>query len=209
MLKKTYPHIPEGAKAAVYIEQEITPENEKIYLDNWSELLEKYQASLDNCWLGMDTAQKEELAQFRHAVPEHINELFKQHKSLKLATDIAVPADKFKEMFDFYNDELQMTNDELMYIKFGHIGENHLHINLLPKSEEEKTIAKDLIMRFVKKSVSLGGTISAEHGVGKIKHAYLKEMYGDAGIKEMIRIKKIFDPKCILGRNNIFPQELL
>jgi len=98
---------------------------------------------------------------------------------------------------------------DLFHIKFGHIGENHLHVNLLPKSEEEKVVAKDLIMKFVKKAISLGGTISAEHGVGKIKHAYLREMYGEAGIREMIRIKKTFDPNGILGRNNIFPQELL
>lgn len=207
MLKQSYPHIPDRAKAAVYVEQEITPENEKEYLDDWATLLLKFNASMEDCWLGLKASQKEELAKFRHAIPEHINELFKQNKMVKLASDIAVPEDKFKEMFNFYNSEL--LNSKLLYIKFGHIGENHLHVNLLPKSEEEKTIAKDLIMRFVKKALSLGGTISAEHGVGKIKHVYLKEMYGEAGIQEMIRIKKIFDPKCILGRNNIFPQELL
>jgi len=47
--------------------------------------------------------------------------------------------------------------------------------------------------------------VSAEHGIGKIKHAYLKMMYGDAGIEEMRQIKKQFDPNFILGQNNIFP----
>jgi D-lactate dehydrogenase (cytochrome) len=204
MLKKTYSHIPNGAKAAVYIEQEITEEIEKTYLDDWAKLLEKYQASLDNCWLGMDHAQKEELTNFRHAIPEHVNELFKQYKLVKLATDIAVPTDKFKEMYEFYNFEIRNQKSEIFYIKFGHIGENHLHVNLLPKTEEEKAVAKDLIMKFIKKAVSLGGTVSAEHGIGKIKHQYLKEMYGENGIKEMARIKKTFDPNFILGRNNIF-----
>ena len=205
MLKKTYSHIPEGVKAAVYIEQEVTPENEKTYLDNWAKLLEKYQASIDNCWLGMDLAQKEELFNFRHAIPEHINELYKQHKLVKSATDIAVPTDKFKEMFEFYNSSLASRAPSLFFIKFGHIGENHLHVNLMPKSDEEKAIAKDLIMKFAKKAISLGGTISAEHGVGKIKHAYLREMYGETGINEMIRVKKTFDQNCILNPSNIFP----
>ena len=204
MLKKTYSHIPDGAKAAVYIEQEITEEIEKTYLDDWGRLLEKYQASIDNCWLGMDHAQKEELEKFRYAIPEHINELFKQYKLVKLATDIAVPTEKFKEMYDFYNIETRNQKPELFFIKFGHIGENHLHVNLLPKTVEEKTTAKDLIMKFVRKAVSLGGTVSAEHGIGKIKHQYLKEMYGEDGIKEMMRIKKTFDPNFILGRGNIF-----
>ncbi len=209
MLKQAYPHIPETAKAAIYIEQEVTPENEKTYLDYWAMLLEKYSASIDNCWLGMDHAQKEELLKFRHAIPEHINEIYKQNKSVKSATDIAVPADKFKEMFNFYDGRLETGDRRLFYIKFGHIGENHLHVNLLPKNDEEKAIAKELIMSFVKKAISLGGTVSAEHGIGKIKHAYLKEMYGEKGIKEMIEIKKTFDPNFILGQGNIFPEELL
>ena len=75
----------------------------------------------------------------------------------------------------------------------------------MPKSDEEKAIAKDLIMKFAKKAISLGGTISAEHGVGKIKHAYLREMYGETGINEMIRVKKTFDQNCILNPSNIFP----
>jgi D-lactate dehydrogenase (cytochrome) len=168
--------------------------------------LEKHGASLDNCWLGENKKQKEELNQFRYSIPEHINELFKQYHQVKLATDIAVPDEKFKEMFDFYNSELRITNDELMYIKFGHIGDNHLHVNLVAKKEEDLPLAKGLILKFVQKAVSLGGTVSAEHGIGKIKHAYLKEMYGEAGVNEMRRIKKIFDPDYLLGVNNIFPR---
>jgi D-lactate dehydrogenase (cytochrome) len=207
MLKQTYSHIPQGAKAAVYIEQEITPENEKTYLDDWAALLEKYKARVDDCWLGMDSAQKEELQEFRHAIPEHINELFKQHKMVKMATDIAVPTEHFKEMYNYYTQSLTPSPQSLFHIKFGHIGENHLHVNLLPKNEEEKAAARELIMKFVKKAISFGGTISAEHGVGKIKHPYLKEMYGEEGIKEMIRVKMAFDPNSILGRGNIFPSE--
>ncbi len=195
MLKTAYPHIPAKAKAAIYIEQETDSEQD---IDRWAKLIKKYGASIDDCWLGMDQAKKEELAKFRHAIPEHINELYKKHHLIKLATDIAVPNDKFKEMFDFYR-------SSLFFIKFGHIGDNHLHVNLLPKTEEEKVVAKETIVKFIKKAVDLGGTVSAEHGIGKIKHAYLKMMYGDAGIEEMIQIKKQFDPNLILGQNNIFP----
>ena len=55
----------------------------------------------------------------------------------------------------------------------------------------------------------MGGTASAEHGIGKIKHKYLEVMYGRKGILEMIRVKKTFDPNCILGLDNIFSRELL
>lgn len=194
MLKSSFPHIPEYARAAIYIEQELLDKN---YLDQWLKLLSIYSVSPDDCWLGMDKQQKQELADFRHAIPEHINELFKKHHLIKLATDIAVPEGKFKEMFNYYH-------CDFFHIKFGHIGDNHLHVNLLPNDEKELEIAKDLIMSFVKKGISLGGTVSAEHGIGKIKHVYLKEMYGSYGIKEMQRIKQYFDPNLILNKGNIF-----
>jgi len=207
MLKSAYPKIPDGAKAAIYVEQEITAENEQVYLGKWEKLLKQHRASLDNCWLGMNPSQKTELKEFRHAIPEQVNELFKKHKMIKLATDIAVPEDKFREMFNYYNTEIKQRAADLFFIKFGHIGENHLHVNVLPKSEPELELAKEIIMAFVVKAVSLGGTVSAEHGIGKIKHPYLKTMYGESGINEMLRIKNVFDPNHILGINNIFPQK--
>jgi len=204
MLRPSFPRIPAGAKAAVYIEQEIVEENEKAYIDYWSRLLEKHGASPENCWMAADEKQREELLKFRHSIPEHINEIFKQHHQIKLATDIAVPEGKFKEMFDFYTSSLAPHPSSLFYIKFGHIGDNHLHVNLVAKKEEHLPLAKELILKFVRKAVELGGTVSAEHGIGKIKHDYLKEMYGEAGINEMLRVKKVFDPNFILGRDNIF-----
>lgn len=206
MLKPSYPRIPAGAKAAVYVEQEIVEEN-KVYIDYWAGLLEKYGASLADCWLGADTKQRAELTKFRYSIPEHINEMFKQYHQIKLATDIAVPEGKFKAMFAFYNSELATHSPQLFYIKFGHIGDNHLHVNLVAKKPEYFSTAKELAMKFVRKAVVLGGTVSAEHGIGKIKHDYLKAMYGESGISDMLRIKRVFDPNGILGPNNIFPAE--
>ena len=61
----------------------------------------------------------------------------------------------------------------------------------------------------MRKGLALGGTVSAEHGIGKIKHKYLEEMYGRQAISEMARLKRALDPNCILGLDNIFPKELL
>jgi len=46
--------------------------------------------------------------------------------------------------------------------------------------------------------------ILAEHGIGKIKHSYLLEMYGENGVNEMKRVKGFFDPEFLLNRNNMF-----
>ena len=55
-------------------------------------------------------------------------------------------------------------------------------------------------------AIKLGGTFSAEHGVGKNKIAFLKEMYGQKVIDEMFNIRKTLDPNMILGYRNIFAE---
>jgi D-lactate dehydrogenase (cytochrome) len=59
------------------------------------------------------------------------------------------------------------------------------------------------------KAVELGGTISAEHGIGKLKREYLRELYGDQHLREMAALKRAFDPAGILGRGNMFDEALL
>ncbi|HZB46934.1 MAG TPA: FAD-linked oxidase C-terminal domain-containing protein, partial [Pyrinomonadaceae bacterium] len=69
--------------------------------------------------------------------------------------------------------------------------------------------AREVYGRFVERAVSLGGTISAEHGVGKIKREYLRALYGERALREMAELKRAFDPARILGRGNIIPEEYL
>ena len=58
-------------------------------------------------------------------------------------------------------------------------------------------------------AVRLGGTVSAEHGVGKIKREYLRALYGERHLREMAELKRAFDPACVLGRGNVFSEEFL
>jgi D-lactate dehydrogenase (cytochrome) len=87
---------------------------------------------------------------------------------------------------------------------FGHIGNNHLHVNILPRSLQDYNVGKDLYLSWARQVVGMGGTISAEHGVGKFKVALLREMYAEAGIQEMREVKRLFDPEGKLNRGNLF-----
>ena len=49
----------------------------------------------------------------------------------------------------------------------------------------------------------MGGTLSAEHGVGKVKAAYLRKLIGDQGIREFVALKRAVDPAWILGRGTL------
>jgi D-lactate dehydrogenase (cytochrome) len=61
----------------------------------------------------------------------------------------------------------------------------------------------------VKRAISRGGTVSAEHGIGKLKRDYLRLLYTEENLREMAALKKAFDPAAILGRGNIFSEEFL
>jgi D-lactate dehydrogenase (cytochrome) len=204
LLRTKNPGIPSNARALIFFEEEITPQKEGPYLEKWGSLLEKHGVSLDDVWTADSPSKEKELKDIRHSMPEAVNEVVKKRGFPKAGTDIAVPHENFREMFNYYREVLAKSSvDNLI---FGHIGDSHLHVNMLPKSEEELRSVKDCYIQFVRKAVSLGGTASAEHGIGKLKHAYLKEMYGQQGIDEMIRVKKALDFAYILGPDNIFPR---
>jgi D-lactate dehydrogenase (cytochrome) len=97
----------------------------------------------------------------------------------------------------------------LEYVIFGHIGDNHLHINILPQSESDMDKAKEVVMSLAQKVVALKGVVAAEHGIGKLKHDLLRIQYGEKGLEEMARVKKALDPNTILGVGNIFPEAFL
>ncbi len=200
-------NVPAGSRAAIFFEQEISESNEDLLLSKWLELISRHNASLDDTWVAMNDEKADEFTKLRHLVPESINELVRRSGYQKLHTDIAVPPPRFREIMDFYMETFKANN--LAHTIFGHIGECHVHTNTLPGTELELLRAKETVLSLVKKGVALGGTISAEHGVGKTKREYLEIMYGKNGILEMARIKKALDPNCILGLDNIFPRELL
>lgn len=201
------PNVPRDAHAAIFFEQETSPETEDVLTHGWLDIISRHNASLDNTWAAMNEKEQGRFTELRHYIPEWINDSLRKKGGQKFATDIAVPEDSFSEMMNFYKDTLKGSRIE--HVIFGHIGECHVHVNLLPKSEDERAKAKEMVMRFIKKGVSLGGTVSAEHGIGKTKHEYLEIMYGASGVMEMARIKKAFDHGCILGLDNIFPKALL
>jgi D-lactate dehydrogenase (cytochrome) len=179
-------------------------------------LLLKEQSVLDDIELAFPEEEKaqQKLKEFRHALPVKVNEVIGQHKREsglsilhKIATDTATPDQFLQPMMDLFKTTLDRSG--IQYLIFGHIGNNHLHANLLPKNEKELALARQTYLELCKNVVAMGGTVSAEHGIGKLKHSSLEILYRKEGLQEMAHLKKALDPHTILGRGNIFPSELL
>ncbi len=202
-LKQDFPKLPETS-AAVWFEQDCRAENKNEILEKWINLLSKHNANLDKSWIAETGKDQKEFHEFRHAISSKVNEYITRNNFRKIGTDTAVPHDKFKEFY-YYSKRL-VEETGIDYVAYGHFGNSHLHLNMLPKNEAEFETAKKLYGKILKKAVELKGTISAEHGIGKLKRNYLLEMFGEENIRKMAQLKKCIDPDLILGIGNLFEE---
>ncbi len=203
-LRDKFSNIPADAKAAIWFEQHCNKDEETL-LEKWINLFLKYEGNEDEAWFAMTEKDKEQIINFRHAISVNVNEYMAINNFQKLGTDAAVPDDKFIDFYYAITDEVE--KEKLDYVIYGHAGNSHLHLNMLPKTENEFEKGKLLYISICNKAIKLGGTFSAEHGVGKNKREYLVEMYGEDNVNKMRLLKKTLDPNYILGVGNIFVKE--
>ena len=114
--------------------------------------------------------------------------------------DVAVPDAALPRMMDLYE------ASPVEHVLFGHIGDSHLHLNLLPATPEEAEQAKAWYDQLAREAIALGGTVSAEHGIGKLKRDHLRWMVGEDVLASFRSLKEKLDPNGILGRGNVFEQ---
>ena len=199
--------IPSEIKTAIFFEIPYTEEDLIDKLEKIGLIAEACNSSIDTCWSAFDEVERENLKAMRHAVPETVNGIIAKRKNEypgihKLGTDMSVQHEYFRDIMDVYHSTLQ--EHKLEYVMWGHIGDSHIHVNILPRNMEELELGKNLYKKFAKKAVEFGGSVSAEHGIGKIKHEYLIVMYGEEGVQQMKDVKNVLDPYGLFNRGNIF-----
>jgi D-lactate dehydrogenase (cytochrome) len=202
------PTAPGWADAALYLE--VHGENEdntgEFFL-HIAELVTAAGEDAEKNWLATNVRELKKLTDFRHAVPEAVNLLLdtykKQYPDLtKLGTDMSVPDHRLMDVFELYESLLKPTGQD--YAMFGHIGDNHLHVNIIPRDMAEYRRGKELYNAIAHAVLAMDGTISSEHGIGKLKTELLKDMYGEQGLRQMRELKACLDPQWLLNRGNLF-----
>lgn len=195
-------------RTALYVEYEgasdLALENA---LSGLTEALETVGGCDDDAWMATTPQEREPLKTFRHAVPEQVNRLIDQRRKThpgltKLGTDLAVPADRLRALLARYRRDLEQAGFEAVI--FGHIGDSHLHVNILPRSMAEYEAGWRLYADWADTVIGWGGSVAAEHGIGKMKTALLARMAGDDALAEMRRFKTLFDPQGRLNPGNLF-----
>lgn len=203
--------VKESYHTAVFIEIE-GDSDEEIWpgIEELGDVIVRLGGDEAATWVANNPASLERLHNFRHACPECVNMQIDEAKKTdlritKLGTDMSVPDEKLKEVMDMYNEDIE--KNKLNGVIFGHIGNNHLHVNIIPGNMDEYEKAKELFLIWAEKISAMGGAVSAEHGVGKLKVPFLQKMYGEEELNEMRNIKLIFDPGQLLNRGTIFTYE--
>lgn len=199
------PRLPDDAGSALFFDMQETGDMAARYA-RVAEIAGRHGGSLERSWCGSEMGDRRRMRELRHSIPRSIFEYVASLKGEmpgihKMGTDMAVPDSAADEMMSYYSEQLDAAG--LEYVIFGHIGNNHPHVEIILKSMEDFDKANRVYQRFAEKAVELGGSPSAEHGIGKIKTGYMELMYGREGVEQIRRVKSILDPKDILCRGNI------
>lgn len=146
------------------------------------------------------SAQKDAIWRMRRAMPHSVksNSIYKEEDTVVPRAELPKLIRGIKEIgsrFGF---------DSVCY---GHAGDGNLHVNIIKGNMSDSdwnTKLKEGIREIFELTVSLGGTISGEHGIGLVQREFMNIKYNDVHLNLMRGIKAVFDPKGILNPGKIF-----
>ncbi len=197
-----YNQISKDAVSAIWLEQEYSEQNQSEIIEDWMQIINKFTSLSDDTWTALDDKAHRDFAEFRHTLPEKVFEIITRNDQHKVGLDTAVPNHYLKNMYlNFLTNTEKFNLDKVIY---GHIGNNHLHANVFFRNESERINAELFYEECIKYVLSVGGTVSAEHGIGKLKVKYLEMMFGKSSIEQMTSIKRVLDEANILNIGNLF-----
>jgi glycolate oxidase len=120
------------------------------------------------------------------------------------AEDVAVPIASIPEMIRRLRRLASETGLEICTL--GHAGDGNLHPSILFKDEQRPLVSRAAAQIF-RDALDLGGSISAEHGLGALKRDYAEAEHGALALALMRRLKDMLDPAGILNPHKVFPEQ--
>ena len=168
-------------------------------LEKIIKVVENHNSS-ENILFAEDEAQKESLWFIRRRIGEavKINSIYKEEDTVVPRFELPSLLSGVKEIGKKYG---------FQSVCYGHAGDGNLHVNIIKGdlTDDQWNIELTKAIREIfQLTVSLGGTISGEHGIGWVQKEYMDIPFSDTEIELMKSIKKTFDPKNILNPNKIF-----
>ncbi|HMG95797.1 MAG TPA: FAD-linked oxidase C-terminal domain-containing protein, partial [Gemmatimonadaceae bacterium] len=195
--------LPDGAKAMVYVEEEVRDDLDST-LGEWSDLIQSTVTDFDPLVFDGE-ARLREARQIRHSIPSTMNERGTKYSGAggrKVSTDWAVPYRKVAEAIRIAR-ELAAEHHIGQAVIYGHAGNGHPHQNFIARDMRELATIEVVVEQTLRHVLALGGTVAAEHGIGKIKRRWLPLQMNGLQIAMMTAVKRELDPFGILAPGNI------
>ncbi len=153
-------------------------------------------------------AQSEAQAQAFWRLRDGMSEAQK-HEGGSIKNDIAVPVSRIPEFIEQAGAAVLRLVPGARPVPFGHVGDGNLHYNISqpPDMDRDAFLAKwdDVVAAVNDVVLALGGSISAEHGIGRMKRHWLKKVKSPTEIALMRQLKQTFDPRGILNPGKLIP----
>ncbi|MCY7353763.1 MAG: FAD-binding protein [Lysobacter sp.] len=123
----------------------------------------------------------------------------------KINEDVVVPVSRIPALVDGV--QALSREFELTIVTFGHAGNGNLHVNILydPANSAESERAQAALARVFALTLSLGGTLSGEHGIGLLKRDFMPQAIDPPTLALMRQLKAVFDPDGILNPGKLLP----
>jgi len=122
-------------------------------------------------------------------------------KGTPVKLDVAVPVQRLAELLDGVHG-LVAGIDGGELIVFGHLAEGNVHVNVLGATDRAAEVTEFVLSA----AIALGGTISAEHGIGIAKAHWLGRLKGDPTVAALHAVKHALDPQGIFNPGVLFPE---
>jgi FAD/FMN-containing dehydrogenase len=196
--------LPSGAGAMVYVEEEVADDDLDATLGRWGEVIEAATTDFESLVFDGE-ARLREARKIRHSVPSTMNERggrYREAGGRKVSTDWAVPYRALAEAIRIAR-ELAAERGIEQAVMYGHAGNGHPHQNFIARDTKELTTIEEVVEKTLKQVLALGGTVAAEHGIGKIKRRWLPLQMNRLQIAMMTAVKRELDPLGILAPGNI------
>jgi FAD/FMN-containing dehydrogenase len=196
----------DNARAMIYLEDVPSSENETdIVLDFWLQLSQSHGGIEADIRAYQSSVDLRDARVMRHAVPAAMNELgasFRSAGGRKVSTDWAVPYEKLSEALKISEQAIH-KHGAPKPITYGHAGNGHPHQNFIAENPEALRRINAAVDETLQAVIGLGGTVSAEHGLGKLKRHWLSLQSTARQIDVMKALKTSLDPHAILAPGNI------
>ena len=195
--------IPLGSSTMVYVEEEVADDVDST-LTKWGELLEAVAPDFEPLVFDGE-ARLRETRRMRHSVPATMNERGGRHLPAggrKVSTDWAVPYARLGEAIQAAR-SIAADNDVQQPVIYGHAGNGHPHQNFVAQNREELSTIEKAVEQTLRTVLGLGGTVAAEHGIGKLKRRWLPLQMNALQIALMAAVKRELDPHGLLPPGNI------